>query len=266
MALDPGDMTEKLILDFYNSKVFYEPEVSSLMVNVLRPGDAVVDVGANCGFFTALAATLVGPRGRVLAVEPATTCVARIRANLERNKLSNVDIVDRVAAAHAGDTTLYINSDNSGGHALWDVGEWPGNAKSRAHPMPVSVAATTIDAELKLRAAPLPKLIKIDTEGAEQRVLEGAKGILAERKVPFVVVELHEFALVKLGSSQQSLRGLMEAFGYSTFALYYSNALPKLIPPGVQMRSSVIINILFSTPEKVAEYWPVAMIDPRFQA
>ena len=84
--------------------------------------------------------------------------------------------------------------------------------------------------------------------------------------MPFVVVELHEFALVKLGSSQQSLRGLMEAFGYSTFALYYSNALPKLIPPGVQMRSSVIINILFSTPEKVAEYWPVAMIDPRFQA
>ena len=266
MALDPGDLTEKIILDFYNSRAFYEPEVAGLMLNVLKSGDVFVDVGANCGFFTSLAGTLVGPSGRVLAIEPAATCVTRMRGNLDRNRLTNVSIVDRVATAQSGAATLYLNSDNSGGNALWDPGEWPGNAKSRANPMPISVTATTIDAELKQHALSIPKLIKIDTEGAEQRVLEGAMDILTNCKVPFVVVELHEFALAKLGCTQRSLRDLMESLGYSTFALYYSNLLPKFIPPGVQIRSSVIINILFSTPKKVAEYWPIAMIDPRSQS
>jgi FkbM family methyltransferase len=263
MELDPGDLTEKTILDFYNSRVFYEPEVAGLMVNILKSGDVVIDVGANCGFFTALAGTLIGPRGHVMAFEPAAACVTRMRANLDRNGLANVSIIDRVATAQSGETRFYLNSDNSGGNALWDPGEWPGNAKSRANPMPISVTATTIDAEYKQRDLPIPKLIKVDTEGAEQRVLEGAMNLLEGRKVPFVVVELHEFALAKLGCTQQSLRGLMDRLGYSTFALYYSNSLPRFIPPGVQIRSSVILNILFSTPTKVAEYWPIAMIDPR---
>jgi FkbM family methyltransferase len=263
MELDPGDPTEKAILDFYNARVFYEPEVAGLMTSVLKAGDVVIDVGANCGFFTVLAATLTGPRGHVMAFEPAATCVTRMRGNLDRNRLTNVNIIDRVAAAQSGETKFYLNSDNSGGNALWDPGEWPGNAKSRANPMPVSVAATTIDAEYQQHTLPIPKLIKIDTEGAEQRVLEGAVNLLANCKVPFIVVELHEFALVKLGCTQQSLRGLMEGLGYSTFALYYSNSLPKFIPPGVQIRSSVIINILFSTPKNVAEFWPIATIDPQ---
>ena len=263
MELDPGDPTEKAILDFYNARVFYEPEVAGLMTSVLKAGDVVIDVGANCGFFTVLAATLTGPRGHVMAFEPAATCVTRMRGNLDRNRLTNVNIIDRVAAAQSGETKFYLNSDNSGGNALWDPGEWPGNAKSCANPMPVSVAATTIDAEYQQHTLPIPKLIKIDTEGAEQRVLEGAVNFLANCKVPFIVVELHEFALVKLGCTQQSLRGLMEGMGYSTFALYYSNSLPKFIPPGVQIRSSVIINILFSTPKNVAEFWPIATIDPQ---
>ena len=204
MELDPGDPTEKAILDFYNARVFYEPEVAGLMTSVLKAGDVVIDVGANCGFFTVLAATLTGPRGHVMAFEPAATCVTRMRGNLDRNRLTNVNIIDRVAAAQSGETKFYLNSDNSGGNALWDPGEWPGNAKSCANPMPVSVAATTIDAEYQQHTLPIPKLIKIDTEGAEQRVLEGAVNLLANCKVPFIVVELHEFALAKLGCTQQS--------------------------------------------------------------
>ena len=94
-------------------------------------------------------------------------------------------------------------------------------------------------------------------------MLQGAMGHLANRRIPLIVAELHEFGLAKLGNSQQSLRGLMEGLGYSTFGLYYSNSIPKFIPPGSQVRSPFIVNLLFSTPEKIAEYWPVAMLDPR---
>src|ERR1700682_3231224 len=68
LALDASDFTEKAILDNYNARSFYESDVSMLMINVLRSGDVVFDVGANCGYFSVLAASLVGPRGRVVAM------------------------------------------------------------------------------------------------------------------------------------------------------------------------------------------------------
>jgi FkbM family methyltransferase len=260
---DPDDPTEKSMLDFSAAGVLYEPEVAGLIMNVLRPGDAVIDVGANCGFFSVLAARLVGSSGQVVAIEPSPACLARLRNNVALNGLANVTVVDRAATAYSGEAQFYLNSDNRGGSGLWNVGDFPGNPKSRENPIAVSVRATTVDDELRQRGLAIPKLIKIDAEGAEQRVLQGAKGHLANRSIPFIVAELNEFALAKLGSSQQSLRGFMEGLGYSTFGLYYSNSIPKFIPPGSQIRSQFVINLLFSTPGKIAEYWPVAIIDPR---
>jgi FkbM family methyltransferase len=263
LELDTNDPTEKAMLDCSDARVLYEADVAGLMINVLRLGDVAVDVGANCGFFTILAATLVGSSGHVVAIEPSPACLARLQINLALNGLTNVTVVDRVATEHSGEARFYLCSDNSGGNALWNVGDYPGNPKSRENPMAISVPATTVDDELRQRGMAPPKLIKIDAEGAEQRVLRGAMGHLANRRIPFVVAELNEFALAKLGNSQQSLRGLMEGLGYSTFGLYYSSSIPKFIPPASQIRSPFVVNLLFSTPEKIAEYWPVAIIDPR---
>src|SRR6185503_13036188 len=112
--LDPGDFTEKLILDTYDARVFYEPDVSGLLIKVLRKDDCIFDVGANCGYFTSLAAALVGPRGHVLAIEPAPGCVARLKANVARNAVGNVSIVEKVATNRSGEITFHINRDNSG--------------------------------------------------------------------------------------------------------------------------------------------------------
>ena len=266
MVLDPSDLTEKLILDHYDAGHFYEPDISRLMVQVLRSGDVVCDVGANCGYFSLLAANLVGATGRVIALEPAPECVARLNGNVRRNGFANVSVIDCVAAAQTGEVTFYLNSDNSGGHALWNPGEWPSNQKTRDNPVALTHRATTLDAEWKERALPLPKLLKIDTEGAEQAVLEGARDLLSDCKVPFVAAELHEFGMARLGYRQESLRRYMETFGYSTFGLYYSGALPKLVPPGTRIHSPFLINILFSTPAAIAQYWPMANLDPRVPA
>jgi len=263
LELDPSDFTEKTILDHYNAQSFYESDVSMLLINVLRAGDVVFDIGANCGYFSVFAASLVGPRGHVVAIEAAPSCVERLKSNIARNALANVSVVDKVAAERAGEMTFHLNRDNSGGNSLWDPGEWPDNVKSRANPAAIKARATSLDDEWKARTLPLPKLIKVDTEGAEERVLSGARELLTGCKVPFVVAELHEFGLQKLGSSQRSLRSLMEQLGYSTFALYYSGAMPKLIPAASEIRCPFFINLLFSTPERIAQYWPVAAVDPR---
>ncbi len=262
LELDPSDFTEKAILDHFNARSFYEPDVSTLMIQVLRAGDVVFDVGANCGYFSAFAGTLVGPNGRVVALEAAPRCLERLRVNLVRNGFRHVDVVAKAAGNRIGEAVFHLNRDNSGGNALWDPGLWPDNEKSRAQPEALRVPATTLDAEWKERGLAVPKLLKIDTEGAEQMVLEGARELLTAR-VPFIVAELHEFGLEKLGASQASLRALMEGFGYSAFTLYFSGAMPKFIPAGSEIRCPFFINLLFSTPEAIAEYWPVAAVDPR---
>jgi FkbM family methyltransferase len=234
---------------------------------VLREGDVVIDVGANIGFLTVLASVLVGPTGRVVAFEPGADNLERLRANLGHNDCKNVTVIEKAVTNQVGEVVFYINSDDSGGNALWDPSQFPGNVKSLANPMPIRMAGTTLDAEWERLQLPSPKVIKIDTEGAEQQVLEGARGLLAgqlvKQKPFFVVAELHPFALAKMGANEQSLRGTVEGLGYSTFSLVYNGTLPRLVPAATRMDVRVIVNILFSTPDWVGEYWPAVVIDPR---
>ncbi len=169
LDLDSERPNERSILGYLQTGASFEPDVASVFVRLLREGDVVVDVGANVGYLTTLAAMLVGRTGRVVAFEPGPENLARLRANLALNDCANVTVIEKVVTNQVGDVEFFINSDDSGGNALWDPAQYPGNAKCLATPIRLTVPGTTLDAELEqLRLA--PKLIKIDTEGAEQRV------------------------------------------------------------------------------------------------
>jgi FkbM family methyltransferase len=263
LELDESRLNEKPILDFLRTGALYEPDVANLLVKVLRDGDVVIDVGANIGFFTVLASILVGPTGRIVAFEPSAENVERLRANLAYNDCKNVTVVEKAVTDQVGEVEFFINSGNSGGHALWDIGQWPGYVEQNGIPLRVAVPATTLDAEWGRLRLPAPKVIKIDAEGADQRVLEGASDLLARQKPRFVVAELHPFGLAKMGCNQESLRGFIESLGYSTFGLTNTGALPRLFPAATLIQHSFIINLLFSTPAWVGEYWPTAAFDQR---
>jgi FkbM family methyltransferase len=263
LDLDPDRPNEKTILSFLEIGKSFEPDVAHLFVKVLGAGDVVLDVGANVGFLTLLAALLVGPTGHVVAYEPDPENLARLRANLDLNDLRNVTVVEKAVTNRVAEVEFYINSDNSGGNALWDPAQYPGNLKSLANPKRVTVPGTTLDAEWARLGLPAPRLVKIDTEGAEQRVLEGMRDLLARHQPRFVVAELHGFGLVKMGASQEGLRGIIESLGYSTFALIRSGSLPRFFPAATRIESQYAINLLFSKPEWVGEYWPAAGFDPR---
>lgn len=241
-------------------KAVYEPDVAAVLRRVLRKGDTFVDVGANIGKHTVDAAKLVGEEGRVIAFEPGANCLPALR---EATKdLPQVKIIDKPAWNHAGEVTFFLNADNSGGNALWDPAEWPGphNPKSKEHPNPVTMTATRLDDVINVEQGyfgPV-RLLKIDTEGAEQRVLEGAEQLfhrLGVNRPHFVIAELHEFGLDKLGCSQASLRGFMESRGYSTFVPFADGSTPMLVPPGTRLKSGYIVNLLFAKPEDVGALW-----------
>jgi FkbM family methyltransferase len=239
-----------------------EADVANVFARVLRAGDVAVDVGANIGYLTVLAALIVGPTGHVVAFEPDPENIARLRVNLALNDCTNVTVISKAVTNKVGEVEFFINSDNSGGNALWDPSEFPGNLKSLAARRRFTVPGTTLDAEWQHLQLPIPKAIKIDTEGAEQRVLEGMHDLLVRQPL-FVVAELHEFGLAKMGCSERSLRGFVEGLGYSTFGLTLAGTLPRFVPAATRIQApSIIPNVLFSKPEWVGEYWPTMVLDP----
>lgn len=262
LDLDRGRANEASIIRFLERGRHYEPDVSAMMCRIVAPGDVVVDVGANAGFFTVLMGVLAGPTGRVVSFEPGENTLGRLKNNIALNRLENVTLIEKAASSAPGDIQFFINSDDSGGNALWDVATYPGNVKSAAAPRTVRIAATTVDDELARLGLPAPKLIKVDTEGAELEVLGGCQKTLAGRKVPFVIAEYHPFGLEKMGTTPEALRGFMEALGYSTFAMYFDGTMPKLIPPGTEIATPSIVNLLYSTPEQVARIWPAYFHHP----
>ncbi|MGI8728939.1 MAG: FkbM family methyltransferase [Solirubrobacteraceae bacterium] len=157
----------------------HEISVEQALVRSVRAGDHVWDVGANIGSLALVAAGIVGPRGRVLAVEPDAGCAAAIRANAALNDLRQIDVLEAAAARHSGTADLVVVRDR-----LWtrlaSVGEHDQQQRRVSVP---AVALDDVD-------APPPRLVKIDVEGAELDVIAGMARLLREAR-PLVVCEMH---------------------------------------------------------------------------
>lgn len=264
MFFDENKANHKTVKGCLSAGGFYEPDVSLFLMRCLRTGDVFIDVGANQGFFSLLGAVLVGNSGKVIACEPGTNNLADIERNIGGNaEVRNVTIVRNPVSNQSGPVSFFLNSDDSGGNALWDVAEWPDNRKSQRKPDVRVMESTKLDTLASTIQGTI-RCIKIDTEGAEQLVLEGSASLLAQSRVDFIIAELHEFGLEKLGSSQMTLRNLMASYGYECYVLGWSGALPKHIPVGTIIRAPFIINLLFAKPASVASLFPEDTVDPRY--
>ncbi len=243
---------------------FYEPDVSNFLLRVLEEGDTVVDVGANLGYFTILAGSLVGETGNIIAFEPDEKNIADIERNLTINGFQKrTNIIRKPAKDCVEQTIFYINSDNSGGNALWDPAEFPGNIKTSEIGEHITLTSTTLDNEIRRLGVSKIKLIKIDTEGAEELVIRGGLQTLIDLQVDFVVTELHTFGLQRLNCTQDSLRKLMHKLGYECYVLGLKGGLPKFIPEGIRIHTPFIPNIVFTKPGNLAKFWEITEIDPR---
>src|SRR5579859_251483 len=268
VSIREGDSPAGMILDLDGNRpheltianhvlrgLFYEPEVSRLFTQVLEPGDRVIDVGANIGYFAMLAASLVGGGGKVLAFEPDPSNISRLHNNRALNGFEQVEIIERAALDEIRAATFFPNASDSGGSALWDPTHYPHHKADESDHASIDITGTTIDAEVERTGLTGIKLIKVDTEGADYLVLKGARRLLETRSVPFVLCELHEFGLQQMGSSQEQFRAYMAGFGYDSFMLYFDNDMPRLVPHGTRIVCDYLCNILFSTPEAVGRYW-----------
>lgn len=172
-----------MLIDVAGSRPTYvlgkaEPEIQSFLAEHIRPGDVVLDVGANVGFFTLMAAALTGPSGHVVAFEPSPKNATALRANLAANRLTTVQVVEAAVAAEEGQCTLHMNESNQEASLVNALGHES-----------ITVQTVTVDSEMR-RLGLAPNVIKIDVEGAEDDVIRGMRSTLEEAR-PTIVCEMH---------------------------------------------------------------------------
>lgn len=146
----------------------------------LKPGDIVLDLGANCGLFSMACAARVGVDGLVIAVEPDPLNCAALRDNLRRHDITNVRVVE--AAVWSCDGGVRFGSDGSLGSLVLPEREDRGHVVERQ--------GTTIDTLVRGLDPARISLVKMDIEGAEYEALTGAQGLL-ERGTATWLTEIH---------------------------------------------------------------------------
>jgi FkbM family methyltransferase len=168
----------------------YEPQVLDLLKQTITPGAVVLDVGANVGVSAMMMARWCGPEGHIHAFEPSPSPKQLLTEHLRMNGLSDRVTVCPSALSDAEGTTTFYASGISGKSALSDVNIGQSSEQ-------VQVPVTTIDAYCRAKNIK-PSLIKIDVEGFEFNVLNGARNTLKEVR-PSILVELHPMNWPALG-------------------------------------------------------------------
>jgi FkbM family methyltransferase len=206
---------------------FAEFETIEWLRQVIKPGDTVIDVGANVGQMTLEMAHLVGPTGRVIAVEPGPGNLRLLRRHVEANGFAGrVTIIEAACCeVHGGTVEFKIwgaSADTVGsGHTLVLNGATGSPGEQQAFISRVRTAS--LDGLCADHGA-RPAVIKIDVEGAELRVLDGARQTL-QANHPALRVGFHPFAFDDAQAATRSLLSLLDGCGYETSHLGGEDAL-----------------------------------------
>jgi FkbM family methyltransferase len=188
----------------------WEAENTALLQRLLRPGDTFVDVGANLGYFTLLGASLVSPGGQVVALEPVPPTYQLLLDNIALNPGSEITALQVAASSREGTLTLSLFPGDSAATASQFMA-WRESAQVQ-----VVVPATTLDLCLQEMNHNSPALIKIDAEGGEYAILQGAGEVLAGWQ-PILMLEVLPALAEAAGWQPANLLDLLAQHGYSCF-------------------------------------------------
>jgi FkbM family methyltransferase len=184
----------------------YEAGDVQALASLVPANTVVIDIGANVGFFTRRFAKWVRGSGKVIAIEPEEVNFTRLARMLrQRGLLAVVEPIQGLVAEVTETLRLQVNPLHPGDHKIGSSG--------------VPVQAYTLDDLLDQRGWPKVSLIKIDVQGAEQRVLNGAIRTL-ERFHPCLFIEVDDEALKRMGSSAPAVIGFMKSCGYTLHRLH----------------------------------------------
>lgn len=229
--------------DNFERRLFYfgtqERKSEDLWTRMVKGSSAVLDVGANIGIFTLLAAKGAGPSARILAFEPVPSTFAQLKKNVELNHSANVECLP--AAAWDSVTRLRMACDDPLGHC----GIYGVDVRGREG-SEVEVDALTLDGVAEAHQLSKVDAIKLDIEGAELRALRGATGLLRRDK-PKLLLEVDSGMMARFGYSPPDLGEYLCSMGYECYDVQEDNrAQPaRSAPRAARLQQQSRGNFLF---------------------
>jgi FkbM family methyltransferase len=178
-----GMIDIKLSARFRTFPEEYEQSAFKVMGKILKPGDLVVDVGANIGLYSVAIARLVYPSGKVFSFEPASESFMALLDHVRRNNLANMIEAYMCVIGDQPGGCIFTQDGVLGTNRIGGSKSQSKNAKT------VFREVRTLDQFFNQKRL-LPDFIKIDVEGYEMSVLKGAQEILSRKKCP-ILCELH---------------------------------------------------------------------------
>jgi len=194
----------------------YGPASTRAVLENVKIGNVVVDLGANIGYYSLILAKLVGNEGKVFSFEPVPKNFSKLEKNIKLNNYSNV-IAENIAISNFnGQTELFVSQKTIGGSTLYE----PKQIKSHQNFLPISVSTMTLDNYLKSKTNHENiDFLKIDIEGSEVNALKGATNILKNPKLKILI----EISPLHLEDANSSPNELLDLLSQNNFKFYLAN-------------------------------------------
>lgn len=185
-----------------------DPGQTELFRRLIKPAMVVVDIGANIGYYTCLAARLLGGTGHVYAFEPFPRNFELLRRNIEVNQYANVTAINKGVAGRYDRLKLYLDRDSGLCHSLV---AHPGHSSGQFIEIDVVGLDDFFERETPHRRA---DVIKIDAECAEGLIIGGARRLLSQAGIS-VFMEFNAVHLPTMGTDPQELLRLIKELGFT---------------------------------------------------
>jgi FkbM family methyltransferase len=200
MMLDASSYMDISLYRQFIQTGLYERETSLYIMKSLFPGDVFVDIGANSGYYSLLASKIVGQLGHVYSFEPHPVTYSRLVRNVNLNSLANIDTFNFGLSSFDGEGELFVSKSSDGLNSL------------KAIPL--------VDDSLKVNIRKLDtvirgkvSMIKIDAEGSELDIIEGAKNTISSSPGIRIIYEMNREL------SGQKLLDVFSSIGFESFTI-----------------------------------------------
>jgi FkbM family methyltransferase len=212
------------LTDFVDQYLYlgaYEKQDYDELTSIMPVGGVFLDVGAHIGIYTLAMARAAGPSGSVHSFEPNPASFARLSHHVLQNGLANVRLNQVAVGSAEGRAKLNApTKENSGAASLLST-----NMPARFGARPIEVQVTSLDAYCKRHTFERVDVIKIDCQGYELQVLEGASNVLQTFR-PRLLLEYDVDWLLAAGASGTELCSMLKRARYECLQRYHGRLVP----------------------------------------
>jgi len=222
MLIDSKDVSPTILETFegYAKNLVHERATTKLFKQVVKEGNMVVDLGANIGYFTLLAAKLVGENGKVFAFEPEPQNYSYLKKNIKLNNYNNVETLQKAVSDRNGKTELYVCSYDTGHHSINQYNGIEAYSRGRhTEKHSIEIETVALDSFLEGKTDHVD-VIKMDVEGAEALALTGMDGLLRRNEKTKMFIEFFPLLIEKMGNSpREFISKLLNDYHFSIYII-----------------------------------------------